>query len=112
MICRVSSQMVGPSSGHTQTARQRPGQFERLRTSNLLRPQAPGWTIVPAEESGPQAIDADLIGTAFGHGFMLIRRTLGIPHNPADLTNREAATAWGQGNRIHMIGSGQRSDTR
>jgi hypothetical protein len=28
-----------------------------------------------------------------------------MPHHPADLTNREATTTWGQGNRSHMIGS-------
>ena len=33
-------------------------------------------------------------------------------NDPVDLTDREAARAWGQDHRSHMIGSGQRSVTR
>jgi hypothetical protein len=35
-----------------------------------------------------------------------------MPDHPADLTDREAARAWGHGHRSQMIGSGQRSVTR
>jgi hypothetical protein len=44
--------------------------------------------------AGPET---GLQNSHFGMSSCLIRRTKGISHHPADLTDREAATPWGYG---------------
>jgi hypothetical protein len=71
--------------------------------------RGPGWRVAftDADRTDNNVAIVDppslLAGVAIGAAHQMEH----VPHDPADLTDREGATAWGYGRANHMIRSGQ-----